>query len=101
MGLRVGCLLFIFQYLLVGAETPAVKKADKAVSRGDWVTPAIEAKRVTHHVFESKALKEKVSYHLYRPAAYEEGSKARFPTRLSRNFCGLATLPPSESRTSR
>ncbi|MEY4445919.1 MAG: hypothetical protein RL444_1032 [Verrucomicrobiota bacterium] len=79
MGLRVGCLLFIFQCLLVGAETPAVKKADKAVSRGDWVTPAIEAKRVTHHVFESKALKEKISYHLYRPAAYEEGSKARFP----------------------
>lgn len=79
MRLRSGCLLLIFQCLLLGAETPSVTKADKTDSRGDWVTPAIEARRVTHHVFESKALKEKVSYHLYRPAAYEEGSKSRFP----------------------
>lgn len=79
MGLRVGCLLFIFHCLLAGAETPSAKKADKAVSRGDWVTPVIEATRVTHHVFESQVAKEKVSYHLYRPAAYALEPTRRFP----------------------
>jgi enterochelin esterase-like enzyme len=44
-----------------------------------WVTKPMTAPRVTHHVFASKAAKVDVSYHLYRPAAYEADGNRRFP----------------------
>jgi len=44
-----------------------------------WVTTAVSAPRVTFHTFDSAAAKEKVSYHLYRPAAYERDGDRRFP----------------------
>ena len=62
--------------LLVGCSpTPRVATA----ADPGWVTPAIKAPGVTHHVFRSAAMGCDVSYHLYRPAAYEQDKSARFP----------------------
>ena len=49
-----------------------------ATSSPAWVTRAVPAPRVTHHVFASAATKGNVSYHLYRPAAYADETR-RFP----------------------
>ena len=47
--------------------------------RREWVTPAATAPRVTHQVFRSATAKSDVSYHLYRPSAYETDPARRFP----------------------
>jgi enterochelin esterase-like enzyme len=44
-----------------------------------WVTQQATAPRVSFHTFESTAAKAVVSYHVYRPAAYEELGVERFP----------------------
>lgn len=44
-----------------------------------WITPAVEAPRVSFRTFESAAAKTKVSYHIYLPAAYERLPEQRFP----------------------
>jgi enterochelin esterase-like enzyme len=44
-----------------------------------WVTPEIRAPRVSFQTFESAAAKTKVSYHIYKPAAYERDAEKRFP----------------------
>lgn len=44
-----------------------------------WVTPAVRAPRVTHHTFESKAAKTKVSFHAYTPEIYDVEKERRFP----------------------
>ena len=44
-----------------------------------WMTPAVEAPRVSYHSFESRAVGARVSYHLYTPAAYDREPTRRFP----------------------
>ncbi len=62
------------------AAEKAVDKAPVAASSDNgWVTPAVKAPGVTHHIFRSASLNGSVSYHLYRPAAYEQEKDARFP----------------------
>lgn len=66
--------------LLFAADTAGPKSQPHAASASPpWITQAVTAPRVTHHVFTSKSAKAEVSYHLYRPAAYETDSSRRFP----------------------
>lgn len=57
--------------------------ADAASSDGfgppRWLTGTAEARGVERRVFESSAARAKVSYHVYRPAAYEREKDRRFP----------------------
>ena len=65
---------------LFAAEAAGPKSQPHAASASPlWVTQAVSAPRVTHHVFTSKSAKAEVSYHLYRPAAYEDEGNRRFP----------------------
>ncbi len=50
-----------------------------AASSHQWITPVIEAPRVSHHTFVSAAAATRVSYHLYKPAAYDRQANQRFP----------------------
>jgi poly(3-hydroxybutyrate) depolymerase len=61
-----------------GSPAGATGRIAPAADAG-WVTPAVKASGVTHHVFRSAAMKCEVSYHLYRPAEYEQHKEARFP----------------------
>lgn len=45
----------------------------------EWVTPKIEAPRVSYHSFESRAAGARVSYHLYMPAGYAVDGQRRYP----------------------
>jgi enterochelin esterase-like enzyme len=66
--------------LLFAGDAAKPKSQPHAVSASPlWVTKAVTAPRVTHHVFTSKSAKAEVSYHLYRPAAYEADGGRRFP----------------------
>ncbi len=78
----IGRLLFGFLsgVLSLAAETAKPKSQPHAASATPlWVTKAMQAPRVTHHVFASKAVKADVSYHLYRPAIYGADADRRFP----------------------
>lgn len=78
--LRSLFLGFIPSVLLFAAEAAKPKSQPLTASAAPlWVTKAVTAPRVTHHVFTSKSAKAEVSYHLYRPAAYETDSSRRFP----------------------
>lgn len=44
-----------------------------------WVTAEIPAPRVSFRTFDSAAVKTKVSYHIYTPAAYDQDAQRRFP----------------------
>jgi len=73
LGLLPGLLSF-------AAEAAKPKSQPLTASASpQWVTKAITAPRVTYHVFNSKSAKAEVSYHLYRPAAYEADADRRFP----------------------
>jgi enterochelin esterase-like enzyme len=78
----IGRLLFGFLsgVLSLAAQTAKPISQPHAVSASPlWVTKAVSAPRVTHHVFTSKSAKAEASYHLYRPAAYEAVGGRRFP----------------------
>jgi enterochelin esterase-like enzyme len=45
----------------------------------EWMTPKIEAPRVSYHSFESRAASSQVSYHLYTPAGYSVDGQRRYP----------------------
>ena len=78
----IGRLLFGFLsgVLSLAAEAANPKSPTQPASASPlWVTKAVTAPRVTHHVFTSKSAKAEVSYHLYRPAAYEAACNRRFP----------------------
>ncbi len=78
--LRSLFLGFIPSVLLFAAEAAnSNSQPQPAAATPLWVTKAMPAPRVTHHVFASKAAKVEVSYHLYRPAAYEADGNRRFP----------------------
>jgi enterochelin esterase-like enzyme len=73
-----------FVSLIIAASSLAAEKAVEkmpaaASNDNDWVTSAVKAPGVTHHIFRSALLNGDVSYHLYRPAAYEREKDARFP----------------------
>lgn len=73
LGLLPGLLSF-------AAEATKPKGRPQSASASPvWVTKAVTSPRVTHHVFNSKSAKAEVSYHLYRPAAYEAEGNRRFP----------------------
>jgi len=59
--------------------TAAEDAPDAAAEAVAWVTPAVRARRVTHHTFDSPAAKTTVSYHLYTPAAHDREPDRRFP----------------------
>jgi len=66
-------ILLIFTGAALWAQTSAVPSKERpATTDSGWVTPVAKAPGVTHHVFRSAAMKCDVSYHLYRPAAYEQ-----------------------------
>ena len=66
--------------LFYAAEAAEPKSQPQPASASPfWVTKVVTAPRVTHHVFTSKSAKAEVSYHLYRPAAYEAEGNRRFP----------------------
>ena len=44
-----------------------------------WITPEVKAPRVSFRTFDSTAAKTKVSYHIYKPAAYDQDAERRFP----------------------
>lgn len=75
------------RFLLLASIAAASLRADPVVpaqppaksEQREWVTPAIAAPRVTHHVFRSASAKADVSCHLYRPAAYAAEPTRRFP----------------------
>ena len=65
---------------LAGAaqEEPAAARAP-AQSTLAWLTPAVEAAGVSYHTFDSVAARAAVSFHLFRPAAYDREPERRFP----------------------
>jgi poly(3-hydroxybutyrate) depolymerase len=75
-----GIILIAVSWVALPAAdlAPAAQPPAKSEQR-EWVTPAIAAPRVTHHVFRSAAAKADVSYHLYRPGAYDADPTRRFP----------------------
>ncbi len=70
-------LIFVVIGLMISAVH--VVTVEAAPTRTDWLTPVVEAPRVTHHTFDSGVAATRVSYHLYRPAAYEAEPDRRFP----------------------
>lgn len=80
-----GCLGVIAWLLLQGAASawsaaqPVEPAPVAAQATTEWVTAEVKAPRVSFHTFESAAAQTAVSYHLYRPAAYERTPDARFP----------------------
>lgn len=71
---------FLPGVLLFAAEAAKPKSQPQPASASPlWVTKAVTAPRVTYHVFASKAAKAEVSYHLYRPAVYQDDAARRFP----------------------
>ena len=63
---------------LTAADLPAPAVAlNTPFSR--WVLPAVAAPRVERHIFQSAAVKAKVSYFLYTPEIYGTEKERRFP----------------------
>ncbi|MEY3530431.1 MAG: hypothetical protein RLZ70_1499 [Verrucomicrobiota bacterium] len=83
MGHVRGFPLFLLLATLAGsaqtAENSPVAQPPAKSEQREWVTLAVTAPRVTHHVFRSAAAKADVSYHLYRPATYEANPARRLP----------------------
>jgi enterochelin esterase-like enzyme len=61
-----------------------------------FVTPVVRAPRVEFHTFESKAVKAKVSYHIYTPEVYDTEKERRLPVLywLHGSGGGLAGIAP-------
>ena len=71
-------------------------RAGSPAGGAEWVTRAVAAPKVSHHVFRSAAAGGPVSYHLYTPAAHEEDGARRFPVVywLHGSGGGLPGIPP-------
>jgi poly(3-hydroxybutyrate) depolymerase len=78
-------LTMILQALLVLAlcveSTLAQPPSLPVASQSDlaWVTPEVKAPRVSLQTFDSGVAKTKVSYHIYKPAAYDSELQRQFP----------------------
>jgi enterochelin esterase-like enzyme len=70
---RFAAVVTIVATLLFGSEAKA------EVPAREWMTPKIEAPRVSYHSFESRAAGTRVSYHLYTPAGYSVDGQRRYP----------------------
>jgi CubicO group peptidase (beta-lactamase class C family)/enterochelin esterase-like enzyme len=68
-------------FLLCVESSQAQPSTTSAAPRSElaWVTPEVNAQRVSFHTFFSDAVKGKVSYHLYTPNAYDRETDRRFP----------------------
>lgn len=64
---------------LLLALLPSATRADDPPAPSRWITPQVQAPRVSFHTFDSPMAGEPVSYHLFRPAAYEAEPDRRFP----------------------
>ena len=69
----------LFVALVLMTSEVLVVTADAAPTRTDWLTPVVEAPRVSYHTFESQAADTQVSYHLYTPVAYDQNINRRYP----------------------
>jgi S-formylglutathione hydrolase FrmB len=65
--------------LLAAFALPWAAPAASPPDEAGWVTRAVQAPRVSHHVFPSAAAGGPVSYHLYTPAAHAREGERRFP----------------------
>lgn len=65
--------------LAVGVAATAGHAANADRPGPDWVTPAINASGVQQRIFDSEAVGEAVSYHIYLPDVYEQEPERRFP----------------------
>ncbi|MBU6238277.1 MAG: prolyl oligopeptidase family serine peptidase [Planctomycetes bacterium] len=65
----------------VVASATAQSQESRPDSQSDlaWVTAEISAPRVSFQMFDSIAAKTKVSYHIYKPAVYDQDTQRRFP----------------------
>ena len=59
------------------AQDPAEQNASE--SKLAWITPQVQGIGVSFQTFDSVLAKTKVSYHIYKPKAYERDATARFP----------------------
>jgi enterochelin esterase-like enzyme len=64
---------------IVRAEDHPTRDAASKSDQLPWVTQQVEAPRVSFHTFRSRAAKSEVSYHVYKPAAYEGPGVGQFP----------------------
>lgn len=69
----VNAVLLLLITALLGVSGNAAPK------RADWLTPIVDAPGVSYHSFESHAAGTRISYHLYRPAAYDQDATRRYP----------------------
>ncbi|MFP3903317.1 MAG: alpha/beta hydrolase [Armatimonadota bacterium] len=70
--------------ITIGLSISATCAADVPTPGADgpgpaWLTPAIQAPGVEHHVFDSDAIGAPVSYHIYLPEVYQQEPDRRFP----------------------
>jgi len=73
-------LTLLLVSLLVASST-AQSPVERVESQSGkaWVTPEVNALRVSFHTFDSAAAKSKFSYHIYTPAAYDREPQRRLP----------------------
>jgi enterochelin esterase-like enzyme len=77
---RSGLLRKILPWALLASSLASLlAPAAVAAPPLQWLTPVVEAPRVSYRTFESAAVGARVSYHLYTPAAYERDAARRFP----------------------
>ncbi|MEY3033137.1 MAG: hypothetical protein RLZZ622_1612 [Planctomycetota bacterium] len=77
----------LFPLVILALFPPTTARAEDrftlaAIDKSDelpWVTRQVEAPRVSFHTFRSHAANSEVSYHVYRPVAYEKSAGEQFP----------------------
>jgi len=60
-------------------QDQATSSAAPSVESLPWVTRQVEAPRVSFHTFTSQITKAEVSYHVYKPLAYDQSDTVRLP----------------------
>jgi len=78
---RLLALMTLVMLLCTTTRAEDQPTRDAANKSGDlpWVTQQVEAPQVSFHTFRSRTAKSEVSYHVYKPAAYEESGLDHFP----------------------
>ena len=74
IAIQIFCSAVVASATAQSQESRPAPQSDLA-----WVTAEISAPRVSFHTFDSAAAKTKVSYHIYKPAAYDQDTQRRFP----------------------
>ncbi|MFN9985624.1 MAG: alpha/beta hydrolase-fold protein [Pirellula sp.] len=72
------CNAYFATQEIATAQPPARPSVSEGVAVS-WVTAKIPGPRVSYQTFDSALVKTKVSYHIYKPAAYESDPERRFP----------------------